>query len=420
MTRSYQLLFLAFLFFCNSYLVYSQNTTQSKNSYTSNYSNTTFRDILEDLSANYQFKFSYAGSVLPMDTIISRQCRSSSIDQILECILTDLPIKHRIIGSQIVFYKSNLLVSRSIDSTRFHKDSIEVKPVLSKKRKLEIYKLSLIDLLYGASVYNSDTLPVRIDTLENQEKIDSIKQRERENRRKRVRLLRKQYRSNQWGYISFNPEVSYWRMRGTTNQSIDYDIFNDYGSPDLGVSFQASYSKRIVNDIFFQAGFLGNFLAKNGTHTDYYVSFLEPGKVYQEQFEYETRFGYVNLYFQIGYEYKVGLNKIVLAAGGFSGMLVRSVSPVYFPYFETKYYVDGPPYYNANYERIEREKISYRSIVPGLIAEALYFRQLVAKTDFMVGVQARFITHSIYNREEPINEKAFTVGVRIGLRYNFN
>src|SRR5690606_29108046 len=103
----------------------------------------------------------------------------------------------------------------------------------------------------------------------------------------------------------------------------------------------------------------------------------------------------------------------------FSGILVRNVSPKLFPYYETKYYVDGPPYFNASYERIERETISYRKIVPGLMAEGLYFRQIMPKTDFMLGIHARFITHSIYNHDEPISEKAFTAGISLGLRYNF-
>jgi len=397
----------------------SQSDTQRKNFYAAKYSQTSLRNILKDLSAKYQFNFSYAGSVLPMDSLISRQCQHGTINQFIECILTDLPIKHRIIGNQIVLFKSNLIVVKQADTTKIEQDSIEVKPVFPKKQKFEIYKLGLIDLLYGASVLSIDTLGVDIDTLILQDKLDSIKQKERAIQRKRIRLVKKQYRSNQWGYISLNPEISYWRMRGTTNQSIDYSIFNDYESPDLGISLQTSYSIRIVKDLFLQIGVLGTYLSKNGKHTDYYVSFLDPNKVTQTQFDYEMRYGFVNLYFQVGYEYKFALNKIVLAAGGFTGMMVGSVSPIYFPYFETKYYVSGPPYYNANYERIEIEEISYRKFVPGLMAEALYFRQILPKTDFMLGLHARYITHSIYEREEPINEKAFTAGLSIGLRYNF-
>jgi hypothetical protein len=419
MNRSYQLFFILFLLIYHSYAGYGQNTLADKNSYSVAYSNATLKNILQDLYGKYHFNFSYAGSMLPMDTIVSRQCQSSSVSQFIHCILADLPIKHQVIGNQIVLYRSNLFVKRNTDSLKTTKDSIVVRSLHPKKRTFEIYKISLIDLLYGASLYNSDSLITQPDTLMNLSNLDSIKRKEREVRRKRIRLVRKQYRSNQWGYISFNPELSTWRMRGTTNQSIDYSIFNDYGSSDLGSSLQISYSIRIVKDLFLQAGFLGNYLTKNGKHTDYYVSFLDPGNVEKVQYNYEARFGYANLYFQFGYEYKYALNKVVLAAGGFSGILVRNVSPKLFPYYETKYYVDGPPYFNANYERIEREAISYRKIVPGLMAEGLYFKQIMPKTDFVLGIHARYITHSIYNRDEPISEKAFTAGISLGLRYNF-
>lgn len=381
------------------------------------YQNASIKSIITDFGSKYGLKFSYAGSNINLEQRISIHVRDTSLFHFLNVLTYGPGLDYSLVASYIVLFKPDILKSL-VDAESEALDSVPVFDIQDNPREKNekiIYKLSLLDLVNGANVYDKsfqkDSVEVSTD--------DSVKVLDKKQRRKRIRLIRKQYRSEAWSVLSARPEISMWRLRGTTNQSIDYGIYNDYGNPDLSFTIQAAFSRRVINNFFIQPGLKASYLSKKGTHTDYQISFLQPGVVHKVSYEYESRFIFADFTFLFGYEHKVGKNKLTLSGGYFIGLLIKQTSPKFFPYFETKYYLSGPPYYNSNYERIVREEIPYREFIPGVMGEILYYREINKRIDFMVGLHTRFMTFSIYKKTAPISERALTQGLSLGLRYNF-
>lgn len=422
-------LFCLFIFFITIYAPAQDSYTKSpekvvgkdslfQKKISADYKNESIKSIITDVSQKYGFKFSYAGSNIDLNRKISIQTRDTGFFYFLKILTKGPDLDFSIVGEYTVLFKPDILNEIPKKSGQEKNDSVTVFeiPDDSKEKKDKIiYRLSILDLINGASVYN-EKLPEDTILINTR---DSLKVLDKKQRRKRVRLVRRQYRSEVWGLFSARPEISIWRMKGTTNQSIDYGIYNDYGHPDLSFTLQAAFSRRIIKNFFLQPGLKASYLSKKGIHTDYQISFLKPGVVQTVSYEYESRFIFADLTVQFGYEHKVGKNKLTLSGGYFIGLLIKQTSPTYFPYFETKYYLSGPPYYNSNYERIVREEIPYREFIPGIMGEILYYREVNKKVDLMIGFHARFITFSIYTKTAPISEKALTEGFSLGLRYNF-
>ncbi len=389
------------------------------------YKDVRLQKILSDISLDYSLNFSYAGSMIPLDTLMSFNVSQISLGSFLDILSERFAIEHSIIGIYIVlfrktFYQEQKNKIKNIPADSAFKDTISLYPVKYAQNKNipVLYKVSLWDIVSGAEITKDPVFIQNRDSVILVQKHDSLKIRDRQLYRKRVRLIRRKYRSNQWTTLSLHPEFSIWNMKGTTNQSIDYKLYNDYGGPDPGITLQTGHAIRVLGSFFIKPGLNASYQIKRGIHTDYYVSFLTPSFVEERSYRYDSRLIFSAFTLQAGYEHKAGKNKVTLSGGYFGAVLIRKTAPRYFPYFETKYYVAGPPYYNSNYERIRREEIRYRDWVMGVMADILFYRSIHQRFDLFAGIHARLQLHSIYTKEAQISERSLSEGVSIGVRYN--
>ena len=388
------------------------------------YKDTRLQKILSDISLNYSLNFSYAGSMIPLDTLMSVSLSQVPINTFLTILSERFNIEHSVVGIYIVLFRNTFYQQQKdklakLPAESEYKDSINLYPIRYEQKNAQVlYKVSLWDIILGAETAKNSVTTQRKDTVIFIQKNDSLKIKDRELYRKRVRLIRKRYRSNQWTTLSLRPEFSMWYMKGTTNQSIDYKLYNDYGAPDPGITLQTGYAIRVLGSFFVKPGLNASYQIKRGVHTDYYVSFLTPSFIEERSYKYDSRLIFSAFTLQAGYEHKAGKNKVTLPAGYFGAVLIRKTAPRYFPYFETKYYVSGPPYYNSNYERIRREEIRYRDWVMGVMADILFYRSVHQRLDLFAGIHARLQLHSIYKKEAQIGERSLSEGVSIGVRYN--
>lgn len=387
-----------------------------------NYKEARLQKILSDISQNYSLNFSYAGSRIPLDTLISVNAEQTSLGNFLDILSDRFHIEHSVVGIYIVlfrktFYQEQKTKTDVLAKTEYQ-DTISLYSLRYETYNQVLYKVTLWDIIAGAKTIKDSVIIPSRDSVMHTNKNDSLKIKDRELYRKRIRLIRKAYRSNQWTTLSLRPEFSIWYMKGTTNQSIDYSLYNDYQSPDPGITLQAGYAVRVLGNFFVKPGLNASYQIKRGVHTDYYVSFLAPSFVEKRSYTYDSRLIFSAFTLQGGYEHKAGKNKVTLSGGCFGAILIRKTAPRYFPYFETKYYVSGPPYHNSNYERIRREEIRYRDWVMGLMADILFYRSIHQRFDLFAGIHARLQLHSIYAKEAQISERAISEGVTIGARYN--
>ncbi len=418
------------IFFC--FIVYSgailaqkhidNNSSEIRDSIRStsvslHYQNVELRKILSDVSTNYSLSFSYAGSTLPLNALMSVDMENAPLENFLDLLSARLRIGHSVIGINIVLFRETFYEERKREATQSAlMDTVIAYPIITKnKNDLKFYKISLWDIILGAKNIQRS---LKEDSLLVARNSDSLKAIERKLYRKRVRLIREQRRSNQWGTLSLRPELSIWHMKGTTNQSINYKQYNNYGAPDPGVSVHMGYAIRLWKNFFIQPGLKVSYQTKKGEHTDYYVSFLTPSEIERRVYPYDSRLIFSSFSLQAGLEHKVGKNKITISGGYFTAALIRQTAPQYFPYFETKYYISGPPYYNSNYERIRREEIKYRDWLIGAMADVLFYRAIYRRLDIFAGIHTRIQLQSIYSKEAQISERALTGGISIGVRYN--
>ncbi|MFN6943603.1 MAG: hypothetical protein ACK4ND_01545 [Cytophagaceae bacterium] len=388
------------------------------------YKESTLEHILSDLSTRYKIDFFYIAENIPLKHKQSLVFESLSLQEVLLKILDPINIGHMVVDENIVLVpESPVLEDRPTlpENTPALKDSIIIKHIPGvQAKKLSIYTYSALKKRSSYSYYPWKMRKASKPLEEEHElwKDSVIVQR------RKLTKLRKHY-INQWqnkkGFavdLFFQPEFARWRMKHNKNMGFRIEDYNSYERVNVGFSLQST-----INYHYKRLNFIGGFgfynLERAGTHTDYYINYLNPMVRHAVISNYAATYHYGGYKLGLGYQLSKGLMQVIVSAAYEGHFLIGKAGQNFYPYYRDKYYLFGPPYSDGMFNPLIAQEIEMNKYLSAFSQDVQTIIFISETVDILTGIHFRQYLSSIYSSESPVIESPVVFGLRIGVRYNF-
>lgn len=382
------------------------------------YKDQTLEQILLDITTSQGIDFFYANQLPALQAKITVSFKEKTLSKVLNDLLSPRNIGYMVMESGIVLIPEKVAEEVAKEGSALE-DSLTIMPVAKTASKKPIRKYTYSGLK-KKTLFSSLPWESRIEKpIPSFGEEDSLVYH-----KKTLRKLRKHYLSY-WlqrkmfsVQVGFRPELTWWDMSAGRDADLEIKRYNSYKNPSLSFSLGAEGQLQIHRWIFF-AGLNFTNLTRKGIHSEYQVDYLNSDVSHEITSNYSSNYNLFGFTGGAGYIFKAGLFQVHLLAGIDNKFMLRMAGARYFPYYESKYFLFGPPYYNKSFEPLSPEKINFRTYLPVTFQSVKCIFFIQEKLDVVSSLSFQQFLTSIYTDDPVVNEKPLVAGVEIGVRYNF-